>query len=243
MIVHPSTMILILFGLFAINRFSHITSPFVAWIGIYPQCSMCVFVRYFPMVPRCSWKFVYCRFPMPSNDPGIVCLCSCYPHFVLFLVQLRVKYRVFLVKTTFLYMKTHYSLDKFKGHSTIKPVDVLLFSMLYPIFFPNGLPWILPGNRRWQWNGTSGPGIFPSKITMCWEHRIAGKPIVLHQVLVGGDWNTGWFSHVLGISSSQLTNSYFSEGWNHQPGYQFIFQYCFCFSLSLYIYIYILNKG
>ena len=36
---------------------------------------------------------------------------------------------------------------------------------------------------------------------------------------------TGWwfgchflFSHILGISSSQLTNSYFSEGWpNHQP--------------------------
>ena len=26
------------------------------------------------------------------------------------------------------------------------------------------------------------------------------------------------FSHILGISSSQLTNSYFSEGWpNHQP--------------------------
>ena len=37
-------------------------------------------------------------------------------------------------------------------------------------------------------------------------------------------WKTAWwfgchfFLHLLGISSSQLTNSYFSEGWpNHQP--------------------------
>ena len=158
MIVHPSTMILILFWLFAINRFSHITSPFVAWIGICPQCSMCVFVRYFPMVPRCSWKFVYCRFPMCSNDPGIVCLCSCYPHFVLFLVQLRVKYRVFwwrllssiwrpiILRVKLLIgMVNPPSLDKFNGHSTIKPVDVLLFSMLYPIFlsqwFALDTPW------------------------------------------------------------------------------------------------------
>ena len=33
-------------------------------------------------------------------------------------------------------------------------------------------------------------------------------------------WNMFYFFHRLGISSSQLTNSYFSEGWhNHQPDY------------------------
>ena len=40
-----------------------------------------------------------------------------------------------------------------------------------------------------------------------------------------GDMRAGWwfgghflFSHILGMSSSQFTNSYFSEGWpNHQP--------------------------
>ena len=33
-----------------------------------------------------------------------------------------------------------------------------------------------------------------------------------------------WFSHILGISSSQLTNSYFSEGWpNRQPEMRLIF--------------------
>ena len=37
--------------------------------------------------------------------------------------------------------------------------------------------------------------------------------------LVGGDWNmNGLFFYIFGMSSSQLTNSYFSEGWlNHQP--------------------------
>ena len=95
---------------------------------------------------------------MSSNDPGIVCLCSCYPHFVLFLVQLRVKYRVFwwrllssiwrpiILRVKLLTgMVNPPSLDKFKGHSTIKPVDVLLFSMLYPIFlsqwFALDTPW------------------------------------------------------------------------------------------------------
>ena len=45
----------------------------------------------------------------------------------------------------------------------------------------------------------------------------------------GKPWFSGWwfgchflFSHLLGMSSSQLTNSYFSEGWpNHQPVFCF----------------------
>ena len=30
-------------------------------------------------------------------------------------------------------------------------------------------------------------------------------------------WNMFYFPNILGMSSSQLTNSYFSEGSNHQP--------------------------
>jgi hypothetical protein len=40
-------------------------------------------------------------------------------------------------------------------------------------------------------------------------------------LLIGGDWNmTGIFVHILGMSSSQLTNSYFTKGlFYHQPGW------------------------
>ena len=39
-------------------------------------------------------------------------------------------------------------------------------------------------------------------------------------ILVGGDWNMFYFPIQLGMSSSQLTNLYFSEGWlNHQPAF------------------------
>ena len=44
--------------------------------------------------------------------------------------------------------------------------------------------------------------------------------------LSGGDWNmTGLFSHILGMSSSQLRNSYFSEGLKPPTS-------CCCFGLG-----------
>ena len=60
--------------------------------------------------------------------------------------------------------------------------------------------------------------------------RISCRRVILRLMLVNINhtWSiseTGWwfgtflFFHILGISSSQLTNSYFSEEWlNHQPG-------------------------
>ena len=39
----------------------------------------------------------------------------------------------------------------------------------------------------------------------------------LRPPLVGGDWNMFYFSIQLGMSSSQLTNSYFSEGLGEKP--------------------------
>ena len=52
------------------------------------------------------------------------------------------------------------------------------------------------------------------------RRRFNGKVLLVfpmffsHWYLVGGDWNHGilWLSHILGMSYSQLTNSYFSEG-------------------------------
>jgi hypothetical protein len=42
-------------------------------------------------------------------------------------------------------------------------------------------------------------------------HRFINKMIYL--LLLGGDWNMAFMtSHILGMSSSQLTNSYCSEG-------------------------------
>ena len=43
---------------------------------------------------------------------------------------------------------------------------------------------------------------------ICFNHSL--------QYLVGG-LDHVLFSQILGMSSSQLTKSYFSEGWNHQP--------------------------
>ena len=48
-------------------------------------------------------------------------------------------------------------------------------------------------------------------------HVPSFTPIMEHlgyieHILVGGDWNMTFIFHLLGMSSSQLTNSYFSEG-------------------------------
>ena len=63
----------------------------------------------------------------------------------------------------------------------------------------------------------------PEKVEHLWKHV--------------SDWWLGtWllFSHTLGMSSSQLTNSYFSEGWHHQPGLSFVKQYLFpIFSINI----------
>jgi hypothetical protein len=46
------------------------------------------------------------------------------------------------------------------------------------------------------------------------EKGLAATTITWFATLVGGDWNHGIFMtfQILGMSSSQLTNSYFSEG-------------------------------
>jgi hypothetical protein len=51
------------------------------------------------------------------------------------------------------------------------------------------------------------------KRTLLWKMEENGP------CLIGGDWNMNFMTfHILGMSSSQLTNSYFSEGQvYHQP--------------------------
>ena len=53
----------------------------------------------------------------------------------------------------------------------------------------------------------------------------AAKRVVMYRYPVGGDWNmTFIFPSELGMLSSQLTSSYFSEGYvYHQPDYRYVY--------------------
>ena len=76
------------------------------------------------------------------------------------------------------------------------------------------------GYSPWLFMTTSGNlshsyGKWPSCSWICWYiHSKSGDFTWLCKLLGGLDHF--WFSHIFGMSSSQLTNSYFG-GWNHQP--------------------------
>ena len=100
----------------------------------------------------------------------------------------------------------------------------------------------------WSRPKAQGPGL-NSFVFACWKAGLVGPtarcpllpwfllrklvgvsiPAETHRLkLVGGDWNHGIFmtSQILGMSSSQLTNSYFSEGYGSTTNQYGIFATC-----------------